>query len=86
MLAKLAKFRLVAKFELGQVISKLAKLAKFDSERSCVIKTELGHLICSSRRLAEFAGKRTAPLRQRGCSSKCFWAKRETMALKPKTK
>ena len=43
MLAKLAKFRLVAKFELGQVISKLAKLAKFDSERSCVIKTELGH-------------------------------------------
>lgn len=86
MLAKLAKFRLVAKFELGQVISKLAKLAKFDSERSCVIKTELGHRICSSGRLAEFAGKRTAPQRQRGCSSKCFWAKRETTALKPKTK
>ena len=72
MLAKLAKFRLVAKFELGQAISKLAKLAKFDSERSCVIKIELGHRICSSRRLAEFAGKRTAPPRQRGCSSKCF--------------
>lgn len=86
MLAKLAKFRLVAEFELRQVISKLAKLAKFDSGRSCVIKIELGHLICSSRRLAEFAGKRTAPLRQRGCSSKCFWAKRETTALKPKTK
>lgn len=86
MLANLAKFGLVAKFELRQAISKLAKLAKFDSERSCVIKTELGHLICSSGRLAEFAGKRTAPLRQRGCSSKCFWAKRETTALKPKTK
>ena len=86
MLAKLAKFRLVAKFELRQAISKLAKLAKFDSERSCVIKIELGHRICSSGRLAEFAGKRTAPLRQRGCSSKCFWAKRETPALKPKTK
>lgn len=86
MLAKLAKFRLVAKFELGQVISKLAKLAKFDSGRSCVIKTELRHRICSSGRLAEFAGKRTAPLRQRGCSSKCFWAKREITALKPKTK
>lgn len=86
MLAKLAKFRLVAKFELRQAISKLAKLAKFDSERSCVIKTELRHRICSSGRLAEFAGKRTAPSRQRGCSSKCFWAKRETRALKPKTK
>lgn len=86
MLAKLAKFRLVAEFELRQAISKLAKLAKFDSERSCVIKTELRHRICLSGRLAEFAGKRTAPLRQRGCSSKCFWAKRETTALKPKTK
>ena len=86
MLAKLAKFGLVAKFELGQVISKLAKLAKFDSERSCVIKTELGHRICLSRRLAEFAGERTAPPRQLCCSSKCFWAKRETTALKPKTK
>ena len=86
MSAKLAKFRLVAKFELRQVVSKLAKLAKFDSGRSCVIKTELRHLICLSERLAEFAGKRTAPLRQRGCSSKCFWAKRETTALKPKTK
>lgn len=64
----------------------LAKLAKFDSERSCVIKTELGHLTCLSRRLAEFAGKRTAPPGQRGWSSKCFWAKRETTALKPKTK
>lgn len=86
MLAKLAKFRLVAEFELRQAISKLAKLAKFDSGRSCVIKTELGHLTCLSRRLAEFAGKGTAPPRQRGCSSKCFWAKRETRALKPKTK
>ena len=86
MLAKLAEFRLVAEFELRQVISKFAKLAKFDSERSCVIKTELGHLTCLSRRLAEFAGKGTAPPGQRGCSSKCFWAKRETRALKPKTK
>lgn len=86
MLAKLAEFGLVAEFELRQVISKFAKLAKFDSERSCVIKTELRHLICLSRRLAKFAGKRTAPQRQRGCSSKCFWAKRETRALKPKTK
>lgn len=86
MLAKLAEFGLVAEFELRQAISKLAKLAKFDSERSCVIKTELRHLICSSGRLAEFAGERTAPQRQRGCSSKCFWAKRETTALKPKTK
>jgi len=86
MLAKLAELLWLAKFELGQVISKFAKLAKFDSERSCVIKTELGHLICLSGRLAEFAGKRTAPPGQRGCSSKCFWAKRETTALKPKTK
>ena len=86
MFAKLAEFGLVAEFELRQVISKLAKLAKFDSGRSCVIKTELRHLICLSRRLAEFAGKGTAPPRQRGCSSKCFWAKRETRALKPKTK
>lgn len=86
MLAKLAEFGLVAEFELRQVISKLAKLAKFDSERTYVIKSELRHLICSSGRLAEFAGKRTAPPGQRGCSSKCFWAKRETTALKPKTK
>lgn len=86
MLAKLAKFGLVAKFQLRQLKSNSATLAKFDSERSCVIKTELGHLTCLSRRLAEFAGKRTAPPRQRGCSSKCFWAKRETTALKPKTK
>lgn len=57
MLAKLAEFGLVAEFELRQVISKLAKLAKFDSERNCVIKTELGHLTCLSRRLAEFAGE-----------------------------
>lgn len=86
MSANLAELLWLAKFQLRQLKSKLAKLAKFDSERSCVIKTELRHLICSSGRLAEFAGKRTAPLRQRGCSSKCFWAKRETTALKPKTK
>lgn len=86
MLAKLAKLLWLAKFQLRQLKSNSATLAKFDSGRSCVIKTELRHLICSSGRLAEFAGKRTAPPGQRGCSSKCFWAKRETRALKPKTK
>ena len=86
MLANLAELLWLAKFQLRQLKSNSATLAKFDSERSCVIKTELRHLICLSGRLAEFAGKGTAPPRQRGCSSKCFWAKRETRALKPKTK
>lgn len=86
MSANLAELLWLAKFQLRQLKSNSATLAKFDSERSCVIKTELGHLTCLSGRLAEFAGERTAPLRQRGCSSKCFWAKRETTALKPKTK
>ena len=86
MLANLAELLWLAKFQLRQLKSNSATLAKFDSERSCVIKTELGHRICLSGRLAEFAGKGTAPPGQRGCSSKCFWAKRETRALKPKTK
>lgn len=86
MLAKLAELLWLAKFQLRQLKSNSATLAKFDSERSCVIKTELGHLTCLSGRLAEFAGKRTAPPGQRGWSSKCFWAKREIRALKPKTK
>lgn len=86
MLANLAELLWLAKFQLRQLKSNSATLAKFDSGRSCVIKTELGHLICLSGRLAKFAGKGTAPPRQRGCSSKCFWAKRETRALKPKTK
>lgn len=86
MLAKLAELLWLAKFQLRQLKSNSATLAKFDSERSCVIKTELGHRICLSKRLAKFAGKGTAPPGQRGWSSKCFWAKRETRALKPKTK